>query len=115
MHPIFGPKMPLFLGYRGNGESFFSKISFFAKPDARLTFDINFFVHIKRYSKMGQYHPKKVFFKLQHDNLIEVLCTLVDFVFNGGRKTPDGCRKYLTVKGKSCFFFYKKETQHQLH
>ena len=49
-----------------------------------------------------------LFTKLPHDNLIEVLCKLVNFVFNNGRKTPNGCWKYLTVKGKSCFFTRKK-------
>ena len=42
--------------------------------------------------------------KLPHADLIRVLEELVDFVFNGGRKTADGSRKFLTIKGKTCFF-----------
>ena len=42
--------------------------------------------------------------KLPHNDLIDILCDLIEFVFNGGRKTTDGNRKFLTVKGKQCFF-----------
>ena len=47
--------------------------------------------------------------KLPHDNLIEVLNGLIEFVFNGGRRTVDGSRKFLTVKGKTCFFSRTKQ------
>ena len=46
--------------------------------------------------------------KIPHDSLIEVLNGLVDFVFNGGRKTVDGSKKFLRIKGKSCFFAKNK-------
>ena len=42
--------------------------------------------------------------KLPHNDLIDILSELIDFVFNGGRKTADGNRKFLTIKGKQCFF-----------
>ena len=42
--------------------------------------------------------------KLPHADLIRVLNELIEFVFNGGRKTTSGNRKYLTVLGKQCFF-----------
>ena len=42
--------------------------------------------------------------KLPHNNLVEVLNSLVDFVFDGGLKTVGGNRKYLTVDGKKCYF-----------
>ena len=45
---------------------------------------------------------------LSHDNLIEVLSALIDFVFRGGRKTKTGNRKYLTVNGQECFFTRKR-------
>ena len=46
--------------------------------------------------------------KLPHKDLIKVLKELIDFVFNGGKKTVDGNRKYLTVQGKMCYFSRKK-------
>ena len=42
--------------------------------------------------------------KLPHADLILVLNELIDLVFNGGRKTASGNRKFLTVLGKQCFF-----------
>ena len=51
---------------------------------------------------------KSMFISVQSE--VGVLIPII--VFNGGRKTPDGCWKYLTVKGKSCFF-YKEKAQHQ--
>ena len=42
--------------------------------------------------------------KLPHADLLRVLNELIEFVFNGGRKTTSGNRKYLTVLGKQCFF-----------
>ena len=42
--------------------------------------------------------------KLPHADLIRVLNELIDMVFNGGRKTVDGNRKYLTVQGTLCYF-----------
>ena len=46
--------------------------------------------------------------KLPHNDLIKVLQDIIEFVFNGGRKSPDGNRKYLTVLGNSCFFTRNK-------
>ena len=39
-----------------------------------------------------------------YKDLIRVLQDLLEFVFNGGRKTQDGNSKYLTVRVGSCFF-----------
>ena len=46
--------------------------------------------------------------KLPHKDLIKVLHEIINFVFNGGRKTSNGNRKYLTVLGNSCFFSRNK-------
>ena len=48
--------------------------------------------------------------KLPHNDLIKVLQDIIEFV--GGRKSPDGNRKYLTVLGNSCFFTQSKRKSH---
>ena len=68
---------------------------------------------INRLNKLNQKHNAKMistfdfstlYTKLPHSDLIRVLSNLIDLVFNGGGKTDSGNRKYLTVKGKSCYF-----------
>jgi len=62
----------------------------------------------KAAKKISTFDFSTIYTKLPHDDLINVLKDLVEFVFNGGRKTPDGNRKYLTVKGRTCFFTQTK-------
>ena len=57
---------------------------------------------------MSTFDFSTLYTKLPHVDLIRVLKELVDFVFNGGRKTVDGNRKYLTVSSKLCYFSRKK-------
>ena len=58
----------------------------------------------KAAKKISTFDFSTLYTKLPHNDLIKVLQDLVEFVFNGGRKTQDGNRKYLTVKGSCCFF-----------
>ena len=58
----------------------------------------------KAAKKISTFDFSTLYTKLPHKDLIGVLQDLVEFVFNGGRKTQDGNRKYLTVRGGSCFF-----------
>ena len=58
----------------------------------------------KRAKSISTFDFSTLYTKLPHDDLVKVLHSLIDFVFNGGRKTPDGNRKFITVKGKNCFF-----------
>ena len=66
---------------------------------------------LNRYNKaksISTFDFSTLYTKLPHDNLIEVLHLLIDFVFNGGRNKPDGNRKFITVKGYICYFSRKK-------
>ena len=56
----------------------------------------------KAAKKISTFDFSTLYAKLPHKDLIEVLQDLVEFFFNGGRKTQDGNRKYLTVRGDSC-------------
>ena len=40
--------------------------------------------------------------KLPHDDLLKVLHEIIDFVFDGGRNSKSGNRKYLTLFNKEC-------------
>ena len=55
-------------------------------------------------TKISTFDFSTLYTKLPHADLIKVLQELVEFVFQGGRKTADGNRKFLTVRGKTCFF-----------
>ena len=62
-------------------------------------------INLKKGAKdISTFDFSTLYTKLPHDDLIKVLQDIVEFVFNGGRKTADGNRKYLTVLGKNCFF-----------
>ena len=58
----------------------------------------------KRAKSISTFDFSTLYTKLPHKNLVEVLNSLVEFVFNGGRKTQDGNRKYITIERKECFF-----------
>ena len=58
----------------------------------------------RKAKKISTFDFSTLYTKLPHKDLIKVLQDLVEFVFLGGRKTVDGNRKYLTVKGTDCFF-----------
>ena len=58
----------------------------------------------KRAKTISTFDFSTLYTKLPHKNLVEVLNSLIEFVFNGGRKTPDGNRKYITIDNKKCFF-----------
>ena len=62
----------------------------------------------KRAKSISTFDFSTLYTKLPHKDLVKVLQSLVDFVFNGGRKTPDGNRKFITVKGNQCFFSRNK-------
>ena len=57
----------------------------------------------KAAKKISTFDFSTLYTRLLHKDLIGVLQD-VDFVLNGGRKTQDDNRKYLTVRGGSCFF-----------
>ena len=57
---------------------------------------------------MSTFDFSTLYTKLPHTDLIRVLNELLDFVFNGGGKTESGNRKYLTVRGVSCYFTRQK-------
>ena len=62
-------------------------------------------INLKKGAKdISTFDFSTLYTKLPHTDLIKILQDLVEFVFNGGRKTADGNRKYLTVRGKDCFF-----------
>ena len=62
-------------------------------------------INLKKGAKdISTFDFSTLYTKLPHHDLIKVLQEIVEFVFNGGRKTADGNRKYLTVLGKTCFF-----------
>ena len=57
---------------------------------------------------ISTYDFSTLYTKLPHDDLLNNLYEIVDFVFSGGNKKKDGNRKFLTVKGKSVFWTKKK-------
>ena len=62
-------------------------------------------INLKKGAKdISTFDFSTLYTKLPHKDLIKVLQDIVEFAFNGGRKTADGNRKYLTVLGKNCFF-----------
>ena len=66
-------------------------------------------INLKKGAKdISTFDFSTLYTKLPHDDLIKVLQDIVQFVFNGGRKTVDGNRKYITVQGKTCFFSRSK-------
>ena len=58
----------------------------------------------KAAKKISTFDFSALYTKLPHKDLIGVLQDLVEFVFNVGSKTQDDNRKYVTVRGGSCFF-----------
>ena len=58
----------------------------------------------KKAKSISTFDFSTLYTKLPHDNLVEVLNGLVDFVFDGGLKTVGGNRKYLAVDGNKCYF-----------
>ena len=62
----------------------------------------------KRAKSIATFDFSTLYTKLPHEDLVRALHSLIDFVFNGGRKPPDGNRKFITVKGKKCFFSRNK-------
>ncbi|MEM7238314.1 MAG: hypothetical protein AAF501_10900, partial [Pseudomonadota bacterium] len=74
---------------------------------------------LEKLAKINKYNKAKfistfdfstLYTKLPHDDLIEVLNVLIDFVFNGGRNKPDDNRKFLTVKTNRCYFTRTKSS-----
>ena len=65
----------------------------------------------KQAKEISTFDFSTLYTTLPHTDLVNVLCGLVEFVFRGGRKTLDGNRKYLTVRGNTCFFTRKKHKQ----
>ena len=63
----------------------------------------------QRVKSISTFDFSTLYTKLPHKNLVEVLNSLIEFVFNGGRKTPDGNRKFISIKGNSCFFSRTKQ------
>ena len=63
----------------------------------------------KKARNISTYDFSTLYTKLPHDELIENLDEIVDFVFKGGNKKKDGNRKYLTVRGS---FTYWTKKQH---
>ena len=72
-----------------------------SKPVLDRLCEINKF---KKARSISTFDFSTLYTKLPHDNLIEVLNILIDFVFNGGRNKPDGNRKFLTVSKNRCYF-----------
>ena len=65
----------------------------------------------KRAKEISTYDFSTLYTKLPHIDLVTVLYKLIEFVFNGGRKTADGNRKYITVQGSLCYFSRYKHGQ----
>ena len=57
---------------------------------------------------ISTYDFSTLYTKLPHDDLINNLSKIVDFVFAGGNSKKDGNRKFLKVKGKSVFWTRKR-------